>query len=340
MALTITPEELYFGAPASLTYGGVEIGATVDPPVVNFDVTTYVPEFQGARGPVKGTVITTRVIPSVTCRVNQITAQKLGWAMPGTTATSSQALGQVLAGLDTTLAADPALGATNIKLTSVTTVTVGQFLSVGPTANPTELNTEIVQALTVGTAGSGGTGVDVQNPAGGGLLIDHANAERVYTVNGTLLAAAAPSGATNIKVDSVANLIVGDFIRIGYAGHYETRVLNFVGTALAGGTGIGFAIPLSRDHSLDEWVIETTSLGGSTIGWTPGRIASSAYQTLVLSGIGLDGRTMIVTLLNAMSAEPQEITFGDDAVTGLAAKFTGYYDPTTPTVAPFSIVLQ
>lgn len=339
MALVIAPEELYFGAPASLTYGGVEVGATLDPPTVNFDITTYTPEFQGARGPVKGTVITTRVIPSCTLRVNQITAQKLGWALPGTATTSSTSLGVLLAGLDTTLAADPALGATNIKVTSVTTVAVGQFISVGPTALPTEANTEIVQVLTVGTTGGGGTGLDVQNSAGGGLLIDHANAERVYTVNGTLLAAPAAAGATNIKVDSVANLIVGDFVRIGYVGHYETRVLTAVGTALAAGTGLTFAIPLTRDHGLDEWVIEVTTLGGNTIGWTPGRIASAAYLPLVLTGIGLDGRQMVVTLLNAMSAESQEITFGDEAASGLAVKFTAYYDPATPTVAPFTVQL-
>lgn len=340
MPTTITPEELYFGAPASLTFGGVECGATVDPPKFSLEVTTYMPEFQGAKGPVKGTAITTKVIPSCSFVVNQITAQKLAWAMPGSVSTSSSSLGQLLAGLDTTLAADPALAATNIKLTSVTTVTVGQFISVGPTATPTELNTEIVQVLTVGTAGGGGTGCDVQNDAGGGLRIDHANAERVYTVTGTLLAASAASGAVNVKVDSVTGLAIGDFIRIGYIGHYETRQLTAVGTSGAGGTGLTFLIPLTRDHSLDEWCIEVTSLGGSTISWTPGRIGSSAYQSLVLTGVGLDGRQMVVTLLNAMSAEPQELEFSDSNVSGLAVKFSGFYDPATPTVAPFTIVLS
>ena len=44
-------------------------------------------------------------------------------------------------------------------------------------------------------------------------------------------------------------------------------------------------------------------------------------------------------ILNAMSAESQELQFSDDGVSGLAVRFTGYYDPTTPTVAPFTIQL-
>jgi hypothetical protein len=162
--MAITPEELYFGAPVSLTYDGTECGATIDAPKVSFAVTTYTPEFQNAKGPIKGTVITTKVIPSVEFTVNQITAAKLAWAMPG-------------------------------------------------------------------------------------------------------------------------------------------------------------------------------SSGSSPITWTPGRIASADYRTLILTGEGLDGRQMVVTLYNAMSAESQELEFGDSAVAGLKMKFTAYYDPATPTVAPFQITL-
>ncbi|MFZ0324728.1 MAG: hypothetical protein WAN48_11425 [Actinomycetes bacterium] len=340
MAVTITPEELYFGAPASLTFGGVECGATVDPPKFSLEVTTYVPEFQGARGPIKGTAITTKVIPSCSFVVNQITAQKLAWAMPGSVSTSSQSIGQVVAGYDTTLAADPALGATNIKVASVTTIAVGAFVRINTPGSPTEANSEVVRVLTVGTTGGGGTGLDIENDAGGGLRIDHANAEQVVAVTGTLLSAPAAAGSTNIKVDVVTGLIVGDYVRIGYATHYEIRQLTAVGTAGVGGTGLTFLVPLTRDHSLDEWCIEVTTAGGSTISWTPGRIGTADYKSLVLTGVGLDGRQMVVTLLNAMSAEPQELEFSDSNVSGLAVKFSGYYDPTTPTVAPFTIVLS
>jgi hypothetical protein len=336
MTSTITPEELYFGAPASLTYGGVECGATVDAPKVAFEVSTYTPEFQNAKGPIKGTVITTKVVPSCEFTVNQMTAQKLAWAMPGSASSSSQSVGQLRAGLSTTLGADPALGATTINLVSVTTCATGDFLRIGTTL--TEALCEVVRIVTKGTAGALDT--IIENSSGGGLLIDHGNGENVVTVTGTILAAPSAAGATNIKVDAVTGLAPGDFVRIGYDGKFETRELSAVGTGGVAGTGLTFLVPLTRDHSLDEWVIEVTALGSTTITWTPGRIDSSAYQDLILTGLGLDGRQMIVTLFDAMSAESQELEFSDSAVSGLKVKFTGYYDPATPTVAPFSIQLD
>jgi hypothetical protein len=340
MASTITPEELYFGAPASLTFGGVDCGATVDAPKVSFDVTKYTPDFQNAKGPIKGTTVVTKVIPSCELTINQITAQKMAWAMPGSASASTPSVGQVLAGLDTTLAADPAQGATNVKVASVTTVTVGQFIRIAtPGTAATEANSEVVRVLTVGTTGGGGSGLDIETDLGGGLRLDHANAEEVKTINGTLLAAPAAAGAVNVKVDSVSGLIVGDFVRLGYYGKYETRQLTAVGTVGAGGTGITFGVPLTRDHGLDEWCVEVTALGGTKITWSPGRIASASYQDLVLTGVGLDGRQMVVTLNNAMSAENQELDFSDSAVSGLKVKFTAHYDPSTPDTAPFSVQL-
>jgi hypothetical protein len=336
MTTTITPEELYFGAPASITYGGVECGATIDPPKIAFAVTTYTPKFQNAKGPVKGTSITTEVIPSAEFTVNQITAQKLAWALPGSSSSSSPSLGQVRAGLVTTLGADPALGATLIRLASVTTVADGDFIQIGPAT--TEADTEVVRVVVAGTAGA--TDTQVENSAGGGLLIDHGNGEAVKTVTGTLLAAPVAAGGTTVKLDDMTGLAPGDFVRFGYVGHYETRELVTVGTAGAGGTGVTFAIPLTRDHAMGEWAIEVTSLGATTITWTAGRIPSDQYQDLVLVGLGLDGRQLTVSIFDAMSAESQELEFSDQTVSGLKVKFAGNYDPATPTVVPFSIVLE
>lgn len=169
MATVIAPEELYFGAPTTLTYGGVDCGATLDAPKFKIDVTKYEPDFQNARGPVMGTSIVTKVVASVTLTVNQITAAKLAWAMPGS---SSSAYG-----------------------------------------------------------------------------------------------------------------------------------------------------------------------GGTVITWDPGRVPSEAYQDLVLVGPGLDGRLLVLTLENAMSAESQELDFSDTAIAGLSLVLTAYYDPATPDHAPFSIRL-
>lgn len=338
---TINASALFSGAPVSLMYGGVECGATTSVPKFAIDVESGAPEFTNAGGPVKGTQINRRARPSVEFTVNEITAQKLAWALPGASSTSSQSVGQVAAGYDTTLAADPALAATNVKVTSVTTINVNDFVRINTPGSPTEANSEVVQVLTVGTTGGGGTGLDIQNDTGGGLRKDHNNAEQIVKVTGTLLSAAATAGAVNIKVDSVAGLVVDDFVRIGYYGHYETRKLTFVGTTGPAGTGISFLLPLTRDHGLDEWVIEVTGLGGTTITWALGRVASDQYKTLTLTDIGADGSTLVLNIYNALSAESQELSFDDDPANplGLTMKFSGFYDQATPMTVPFDILL-
>jgi hypothetical protein len=165
-------------------------------------------------------------------------------------------VGVPVAGLATTLAADPAVGATNLKVASVTTVTPGQFVRAGAAGvTATALNSEVVRVLTVGTTGSGGTGLDIESDTGGGMVLDRASADEVKTITGTYLAAPAAIGAKNLKVDSVTGLSIGSAVRTGYLAHYETRTLSAVGTAGPAGTGISFTAPLTRDHSLDEWVV-------------------------------------------------------------------------------------
>jgi len=83
MATTITPEELYYGSPVTLTYGGVDVGGTTEPPTVNIEVTEAHPDFQNAAGPIVGTSVITDITVSVDLLVNQMTAAKLAWALPG-----------------------------------------------------------------------------------------------------------------------------------------------------------------------------------------------------------------------------------------------------------------
>ena len=83
MAVTITPEELYYGSPTTLTYGGVDVGGTTEPPTVNIEITEAKPDFQNAAGPIVGTAVITDVMVSVDLMVNQLTAEKLAWALPG-----------------------------------------------------------------------------------------------------------------------------------------------------------------------------------------------------------------------------------------------------------------
>lgn len=85
MATEIKPEELFFGAPVSLTVDGTEVGGTVDIPKVTITPTVYTPEFQNAKGPIKGTDFITKLLVAAEFTVNQFVAEKLGWTMPGVT---------------------------------------------------------------------------------------------------------------------------------------------------------------------------------------------------------------------------------------------------------------
>ncbi len=163
MPITINPEELFFGSPTSLVYGGVEVGATITPPKVTITPTLYRPDFQNAIGPVTGAVFVTAVETKCELTVNQFTAQKIAWALPGAT-------------------------------------------------------------------------------------------------------------------------IVGD-----------------------------------------------------TMSWTPGRVASTAFKDLTLIGEGLDGRTLVVTIHNALPEGALEVSFSKTEISGMTLTFIGYVDEDTPTTAPFTI---
>ena len=157
MATTIDSTALFFGAPASLTVGGVEVGATLTPPKAMIESEQYAPDFQGAGGPISGAVFNTKIKCSVEFDVNEITAAKLAWSMPG----SSSVVGTAATtggGCSGTLYADVAAGATNIKVTSVTDLTAGDFLKIGDAGEM-----EVHEVDTVGTI-DGGSGVDLVTP--------------------------------------------------------------------------------------------------------------------------------------------------------------------------------
>lgn len=337
--MAMDPNALFSGAPVSITFKGVERGSTTKAPSFNLGLESAAPEFQNAGGPVRNTRATRKVVPTLKVTVNEITAQKLVDAIPGSSTTSSESVGSPVAGLDTTLAADPALGATNLKVASVTTVAEGDFIRVGAAGvAATEANSEVLRVLTVGTTGSGGTGLGVENDAGGGARLDHANAAEVKTVSGSILAAPAVAGDVVVKVDAVSPFTEGDWIRIGYAGHYETRQIATKGTLGPSGTGLTFVTPLTRDHALDEWVVKVTTAGSTTIRPQIGRISDSEYGDFVVVDVGADGAQVVLTIENALCTDVAEITFDDDPANPRAFELTysGHYDPATPRVVPFT----
>lgn len=80
-----------------------------------------------------------------------------------------------ISGANTTLAASAAAGATNLKVTSVTSMAINDFILVGAAGSST---LERVQITSVGTAGSGGTGINI-TPA---LTYSHNSAEAVREI--------------------------------------------------------------------------------------------------------------------------------------------------------------
>lgn len=148
MAVTITPEELYYGSPTTLTYGGVDIGATTEAPTVEIEITQATPDFQNAAGPVVGTAVVTDVVVAVNLTVNQLTAEKLTWALPGS---SSVAGGGAITGGggNTTLTADVAAGATIIPVAATTNLAIGNFVRIGDSGEYEYRTIDAINALNV-----------------------------------------------------------------------------------------------------------------------------------------------------------------------------------------------
>lgn len=334
MATTIDTESLFFG-PGRLAIDGVAFGETEDAAKLTIEIPQIWPDFL-ARGKIKGTGRNGPPSAKLETVLKEVTASKLVWAFPGASATASAQVGQPKTGLDTTLAADPAAGATNLKVTSVTTVNAGDFVRVAP-STPTEANSEVVHVTNVGTAGGGGTGIDVVNDGGGGMLLDHENGEEVKTVQGTTLAAPAAAGDTVLKVAAVTGWAASDIVRVGYAGHYETRTVLAVGTAGPSGTGLTLDRPLVGSHAVGEWAIEVTALGTTKVTPAAGAIPGSAYHTAVLTAPGMDGVDRVITLRNALGVVGGSLDFGDEKFVGVPITFETTYDPENLEAVPFDI---
>jgi hypothetical protein len=138
MTTTIDATALFFGAPASLTVDGVEVGATLTPPKVNIEATQYAPEFQGAGGPIADAVFNTKIKATVEFDINEITAAKLAISMPGSTAAVGAGGATASPGnFATTLDAAVAIGDTLLQVTATTvgavTLAPGMFIKIGTT---------------------------------------------------------------------------------------------------------------------------------------------------------------------------------------------------------------
>jgi hypothetical protein len=122
------------------------------------------------------------------------------------------------------IAADAPAGATNIKVTSVADISVGDKI---------RLDIDSV-----------GHGIETVTVTSVGTLAIHTN-----------LSANASAGATNIKVRSVNGFAVGDKVTIGTPANNEVVNISAVDTLGPNGTGIDFTPALTQAHINDESVV-------------------------------------------------------------------------------------
>lgn len=131
----------------------------------------------------------------------------------------------------------------------------------------------------------------------------------------TTLAAASAIGDTNVKVTAVAGAAVGQFIRIDVTagGLAERRQITSVGTAGAGGTGIGFSDPLLRAHANGVAVVQADGDGRDRItGSTIRRRPNSDYLDWRLSYQAPNGYTHLELYRAIATSETVELSGSDD----------------------------
>ncbi len=123
------------------------------------------------------------------------------------------------------LAADAPSGATNIKVTSVANISVGDKI---------RLDIDSV-----------GHGIETMTVTRIGSAAKH-----------TALAADASVGATNVRVRNVTGFAVGDKVTIGTPANQEKVSITAVGTPGLSGTGLDFTPAVVHGHINDETVVE------------------------------------------------------------------------------------
>jgi hypothetical protein len=122
------------------------------------------------------------------------------------------------------LAADAPAGATNIKVTSVADISVGDKIR-----------------LDIDSVGHG---------------VETATVTSVGTpTRRTDLAGDAPVGATNIKVRNARGLAVGDQLTLGAQGHFATVTITALGAPGPGGMSLGITPALDQAHADGEEVV-------------------------------------------------------------------------------------
>jgi hypothetical protein len=152
------------------------------------------------------------------------------------------------------LGADAKTGETNIKVTSVANITVGDKIRLD--IDSVNHGIETVTVTRVGTQSSR-----------------------------TALTADANAGATNIKVGNVNGFVVGDKLTVGSPANQETVIIKTVGAAGPNGSGVDFTPALAKPHrNRENAVAHGTGLEVAA----PLRFNHSANLPFAVAGTGIN----------------------------------------------------
>ncbi len=136
-------------------------GATVGDDVFDVTRTYYVPTINGVRAPLLGTDWISKELAKLTLQFLEVTAGLLALLIPDAVSTGGIAPAVVGAGAVGTLSAAVAQGqATGIKVSSVTSLSVNDYIKVGAGTGYVEYR----KVVRVGTVGPSGSGIDVDFP--------------------------------------------------------------------------------------------------------------------------------------------------------------------------------
>ena len=189
----------------------------------------------------------------------------------------------------TALAFPAAAGDTNVKVTSVAGLGVGDTLRFdgGGSATVTTVGTARSQTTLFAPVTAGATNVKLASTTGivtGNTLVVDGETRTVTEVGtqgrATTLAAAAAAGATNVRVASVTGLVAPSTITVGG----QSVQVTAVGTQGAGGTGLTLAEPLAAAAANGAAV----RYDGTGVTFTPAlETAHASNAAVVNSGSGL-----------------------------------------------------
>lgn len=140
------------------------------------------------------------------------------------------------------------------------------------------------------------------------------------------------AGAPAIKLDSVAGIAAGAFLKIGGVGETEIhKVREIIGTVVV------LWDPLLRAHADEDAVVQVDDAGTTIFSWTTGPIPDAAYVDVEAIGEGVDGRVLRILIKNAIAGDSSSFDMGDDQYYGVPLKFTGHYDKDHPRDVPYEL---